>query len=72
MVLDYHEYKPFTGRPMKGWKKDIEALEKRIEEMEKWRADVERRARKRKVSNAEKVRKVSAESKGGESQGKES
>jgi predicted ATP-grasp superfamily ATP-dependent carboligase len=35
VVLEYHRIKPFTGRPMKGWKKDIEALEKRVENLER-------------------------------------
>ena len=37
MALEYHEINPqkWLGRPMKGWKKDTDALEKRIEKLEK-------------------------------------
>jgi predicted ATP-grasp superfamily ATP-dependent carboligase len=54
MALEYHEINPqkWLGRPMKGWKKDTDALEKRIEKLER---DVKKclaaaRKRKRKKS----------------------
>jgi hypothetical protein len=57
-MIDYHKIEPFTGRPMKGWKKDIDRLEKLITGQEKRLLQLEKV-----IKNAKKVRKVSKKSK---------